>query len=102
MISLSLGVGLQYASRGIRCNVVLPGYMHSERMVARFKSEMGEAWEEEIERRKRAVPAGRLGEPWDVAHAVTFLVSDEARYINGVTLPVDGGISMAATPQFVT
>jgi NAD(P)-dependent dehydrogenase (short-subunit alcohol dehydrogenase family) len=43
--------------------------------------------------RDEAVPMGHMGEAWDVAWAAVFLASDEARYITGVVLPVDGGLS---------
>jgi NAD(P)-dependent dehydrogenase (short-subunit alcohol dehydrogenase family) len=39
-------------------------------------------------------PTGRMGTPWDVANAALFLASDDAAYINGVTLPVDGGLTV--------
>lgn len=43
-----------------------------------------------------ASPTGRMGSPWDVAHTAVFLASDEAAYLNGVCLPVDGGLSTRA------
>ena len=46
-----------------------------------------------IAKRNAAVPMGRMGDAWDVAHAILFLVSDEARYITGTELVVDGGMS---------
>jgi NAD(P)-dependent dehydrogenase (short-subunit alcohol dehydrogenase family) len=51
-----------------------------------------------IKARNRMVPLGRMGDPWDVAHAAVFLASDEARFITGVCLPVDGGQSCAMAP----
>jgi NAD(P)-dependent dehydrogenase (short-subunit alcohol dehydrogenase family) len=48
-----------------------------------------------IAKRDAAVPMGHMGTAWDVAHAVLFLVSDEARYITGTEIVVDGGISAA-------
>jgi NAD(P)-dependent dehydrogenase (short-subunit alcohol dehydrogenase family) len=46
------------------------------------------------ERRRKASPLGAEGTGWDVGHAALFLVSDEARYVTGVVLPVDGGVSI--------
>jgi NAD(P)-dependent dehydrogenase (short-subunit alcohol dehydrogenase family) len=46
-----------------------------------------------VRERSVRVPMGRMGTAWDVAHAAVFLASDEARYITGVLLPVDGGVS---------
>ena len=50
-----------------------------------------------VKRRHDQVPIGRMGESWDVAHAVLFLSSDEAKYITGTEIIVDGGLT-AATP----
>jgi NAD(P)-dependent dehydrogenase (short-subunit alcohol dehydrogenase family) len=47
-----------------------------------------------IRQRDAASPTGKMGDAWDVAHAALFLASDEAKYINGVCLPVDGGHHM--------
>ena len=60
-------------------------------MVARHSSD------EMLNLRRRAGPLGFDGTPWDVAWAIVFLASDEARWISGVTLPVDAGL-LAATP----
>ena len=49
-----------------------------------------------IARRHAMVPAGHMGTGWDVAHAVLFLVSDEAKYVTGTEIVVDGGITAAA------
>ena len=49
--------------------------------------------EELVRARDAAVPVGRMGEAWDVAYAALFLASDEAKYVTGVILPVDGGLS---------
>jgi NAD(P)-dependent dehydrogenase (short-subunit alcohol dehydrogenase family) len=50
-----------------------------------------------IAKRDAAVPMGQMGTAWDVAHAVLFLASEEARYITGTEILVDGGMSMAGT-----
>ncbi|MDQ3383718.1 MAG: SDR family oxidoreductase, partial [Actinomycetota bacterium] len=52
--------------------------------------------EELLAVRHAASPTGRMGSPWDVANAALFLASDEAAYVNGVCLPVDGGLTMRA------
>lgn len=74
-----------YGHQGIRANAIAPGLIDTP-MVADFSS--GEAAQAMV----AAKPAGRLGRPEDIAHAALFLVSDEADYIHGVTLPVDGGL----------
>jgi NAD(P)-dependent dehydrogenase (short-subunit alcohol dehydrogenase family) len=83
-------LAVHYASRGIRANAVLPGVMDTpliyKEIVGQFSST-----EEMIARRNAASPTGRMGDAWDVAYASLFLASDEAKYITGVCLPVDGG-----------
>jgi len=74
---------------GIRANCIAPGHLHSA-----FTIDFDSALQD---RRRRVVPLGTEGTPWDVAWAAVFLASDEARWISGVTLPVDGGL-FAAQP----
>jgi NAD(P)-dependent dehydrogenase (short-subunit alcohol dehydrogenase family) len=83
-----------YAARGIRCNAILPGNIDTPRirnythMVKHFGGE-----EEMIKARHAKSLTGKMGTAWDIAHAAVFLATDEANYINGVLLPVDGGMS---------
>lgn len=89
--SLTQSVALQYAARGIRANCVLPGVMdtpHIYRQIAGFY----DSPDAMVAARHALSPTGRMGDGWDVAHAAVFLASDEARYINGVELLVDGGL----------
>lgn len=91
---LTRAIALEYAAKGIRANAILPGLMDtpmvrgSAGMVAQFANE-----EEMLRARHAQSPTGRMGDAWDVAAAAVFLASDEAKYINGVILPVDGGLS---------
>jgi NAD(P)-dependent dehydrogenase (short-subunit alcohol dehydrogenase family) len=94
IIGLTRDVAIQYAVKGIRCNVILPGLMKTPQ--AEFYNK--DAWaggdiEEMWRRRDSMSPTGRQGEGWDVANAALFLNSDEAKYINGTQLMVDGGLS---------
>lgn len=77
----------EVASRGITVNAVAPGFIETD-MTAELTAEQVAAMMERI-------PLGRMGVADDVAHAVAFLVSDEAGYITGETLQVNGGIYMA-------
>ncbi|MBN8899567.1 MAG: SDR family oxidoreductase [Rhodospirillales bacterium] len=85
---------VRHAPDGIRANAVLPGVIDTplvrNQIAGRFKDEA-----EMLKARNAASPMGRMGTAWDVAHAALFLASDEAGYITGVCLPVDGGKSCA-------
>ena len=90
IIGLSNSMAVHYGRDNVRVNCIAPGHVHSP-MVARHTSE------EMLELRRKAGPLGIEGTAWDVAWAALFLASDEARWISGVTLPVDAGL-LAATP----
>jgi NAD(P)-dependent dehydrogenase (short-subunit alcohol dehydrogenase family) len=88
-------VAMQYAAKGIRCNTILPGLMNAPFVVDPLKDAYGAGGlESMIERRNAQCPTGQMGDAWDVAYAALFLASDEAKYITGVDLPVDGGITL--------
>jgi NAD(P)-dependent dehydrogenase (short-subunit alcohol dehydrogenase family) len=88
----TVALALQYARQGIRANAILPGAIDTP-LIYREISSQYKSVEEMREARNRAVPTGRMGTAWDIAHAAVFLASDEASFINGVCLPVDGGQS---------
>jgi NAD(P)-dependent dehydrogenase (short-subunit alcohol dehydrogenase family) len=85
---LTKHLAVEWASRGIRVNAVAPGTINTER-VQRLPDEPGGT--EYLEAVKAAHPMERLGEPSEVANAILFLASDEASFITGAILPVDGG-----------
>ena len=93
VIALTRDIAAQYAAKGIRVNVVLPGYMNTPMVVESLTQAFGGDVTEMMKKRDGMCPTGKQGEPWDVAHAALFLVSDEARYITGTVLVVDGGVS---------
>jgi meso-butanediol dehydrogenase/(S,S)-butanediol dehydrogenase/diacetyl reductase len=87
VINLTQGIAVRYGRNGVRCNAIAPGTIRTP------------IWQERIDRDpvvfQRLVkwyPLGRVGEPDDVANAAMFLASDEASWITGAVLPVDGGL----------
>ena len=87
LIGFSKGLAKEVASRGITVNVVAPGFIATD---------MTDVLTEEQKNGILSnVPAGRLGDPKDIAKAVAFLASDDAGYITGTTLHVNGGLYMA-------
>lgn len=85
-------IALQYARKGIRANAILPGMMDTPTARVALNSQFDDE-ADLVARRNAACPTGSMGDAWDVAHASVFLASDEARYITGVLLPVDGGMT---------
>jgi NAD(P)-dependent dehydrogenase (short-subunit alcohol dehydrogenase family) len=86
-----------YANRGVRLNSVVPGLIDTPLVRRLADLYAGGDLEGFRSRRNAQVPMGHMGDAWDVAHAVLFLAADEARYITGTELVVDGGLT-AATP----
>ena len=90
MIGLNNSMAVHYGRDNIRVNCIAPGQIHTP-MASR------EVTPEFAELRRRSGPLGVEGTSWDVAYAALFLASDEARWVSGVTLPVDSGI-LVTTP----
>lgn len=94
ILGFSRGVALQYAGRQIRSNVVLPGLMKTPMIVEPLKDIYGQGdIDRMLEARDAQCPMGHMGDAWDVAHAVVYLASDQAKYVTGTELLVDGGIT---------
>ena len=89
----------EYASRQVRVNAVLPGLMDTP-MAKKSAKEMRGVADSELDAAWRAraarTPMGWMGDAWDVARAALFLASDEARFITGVQLVVDGGLTLSS------
>lgn len=90
--NFTMGLALQYARDGIRANAIMPGLMNTPLIHQQISGQYADA-AEMVAARDAACPTGRMGTAWDVAHAALFLASDEAAYITGVSLPVDGGLT---------
>jgi NAD(P)-dependent dehydrogenase (short-subunit alcohol dehydrogenase family) len=92
MIAFTEQIARQNADVGVRANIVLPGLMDTPMAVDTRAREWGKSREEVAAARDARVPLRRkMGTAWDVANACLFLASDEANFITGVALPVDGG-----------
>jgi NAD(P)-dependent dehydrogenase (short-subunit alcohol dehydrogenase family) len=95
MIAFTEQLAYQNAQYGIRANVILPGLMNTPMAVDTRAREFKKSRAEVEAERDAKVPLRRkMGTGWDVANAALFLASDEANFITGVTLPVDGGASV--------
>lgn len=82
------------AKHGIRANVIMPGLMNTPMAIEGISSATGVPRDELIQRRDALVPLrAKMGTAWDVAYAALYLASDEAAFVTGVMLPVDGGQS---------
>jgi len=90
--NFTMGLALQYAAHGIRVNAIMPGLMNTPLIHQQISGQYEDA-SAMVRARDAACPTGRMGTAWDIAHAALFLASDEAGYITGVSLPVDGGLS---------
>jgi NAD(P)-dependent dehydrogenase (short-subunit alcohol dehydrogenase family) len=95
MIAFTEQLAYQNAEYGIRANVILPGLMNTPMAVDTRAREFRKTRAEvEAERDSKVPLRKKMGTAWDVANAALFLASDEAGFITGVTLPVDGGASV--------
>jgi NAD(P)-dependent dehydrogenase (short-subunit alcohol dehydrogenase family) len=92
MIAYTEQIACQNAQYGIRANVILPGLMDTPMAVDTRARVWGKTRAEVAAARDARVPLrGKMGTAWDIANAALFLASDEANFITGVALPVDGG-----------
>jgi NAD(P)-dependent dehydrogenase (short-subunit alcohol dehydrogenase family) len=92
--ALTHSLALGNAEHGIRVNAILPGLMNTPMAIEGISRALGRDKDEVIRTRDAQVPLGhKMGTAWDVAYAALFLASDEAKFITGVLLPVDGGQS---------
>lgn len=103
LIKMGQVTAVKYARHHVRVNTVVPGLMNTPLVTSRLAGERagGDA-ERLIAERHARVPMGHMGDGWDVAHAVAFLASDEARYITATELVVDGGLQASCvSPEHV-
>lgn len=84
VIALTKAVAKEYADRGVTCNAIQPGLIATP-LVRSMPEKLRQTWTAQV-------PAGRLGEPAEIAAVATFLASPAAAFVNGVAIPVDGGL----------
>ncbi len=93
--ALTMQIAMQYGPQGVRCNALSPGLIVTEKLAPTMS-------DYDVRMNVEAYPVGRLGAPLDVAYAALFLASDESCFVNGVDLPVDGGLSVVAASALVS
>ncbi len=95
VIQLSKVVAVQYAAKNIRVNTVIPGQLHTPMVETRLaKQRTGGDVEALLKQRLARIPLGFMGDGRDTANAVLFLASDEARFVTGAEIVVDGGMTV--------
>ena len=93
IIAFSKSLAKEIGSRGVTVNVVAPGFIQTD-MTAATAERIGVEFDEFIKLAASQIPVGRVGQPDDIARAVVFLTADDAGYITGINLPVNGGLLM--------
>jgi NAD(P)-dependent dehydrogenase (short-subunit alcohol dehydrogenase family) len=91
LIGLTRSIAIEYADKNITCNAVLPGFILTPMVEESAARRNPENPQQILDRYASGIPMGRLGTPRDIGNAVAFLASDDAEYITGISLIVDGG-----------
>jgi NAD(P)-dependent dehydrogenase (short-subunit alcohol dehydrogenase family) len=98
LFAFTKSTAITYARQGIRCNTVVPGLMHTALVEHRLaKTIAANDLQGLINQRNARCPTGKMGTAWDIAHAVLYLASEEAGYITGTELVVDGGLTASSS-----
>lgn len=94
VLALTEHLAVSEGQYGVRANSILPGLIDTPMGVERKIGQGGASREDVVEERRRRSPLQRTGTAWDVAHAALYLASDEARFVTGTQLFVDGGLRL--------
>ena len=95
VIGLTKAIAADYVQKGVRCNAIQMGYMDTPMAVSGIATATGRPTAEVRAERDARVPlGGKMGTGWDTAYAALFLASDEAKFISGAILPVDGAMGV--------
>lgn len=89
VMALTWGMAIDHAKDGVRVNCILPGPVYSSMVAPNMTAARREI-------RRSSSPLGTEGTPWDVAWAAVYLASDEAKWVTGTCLPVDGGVTLVS------
>lgn len=89
VMALTWGMAIDHAKDGVRVNCILPGPVYSSMVAPNMTAARRET-------RRSSSPLGTEGTPWDVAWAAVYLASDEAKWVTGVCIPVDGGVTLTS------
>jgi NAD(P)-dependent dehydrogenase (short-subunit alcohol dehydrogenase family) len=93
--ALTHSIAIKYAKKGIRVNCIMPGLMNTPMAIEGISGRGRVAKQDLIDQRNERVPLkGGMGSGWDTAYAALFLCSDEAKFVTGVIMAVDGGQSI--------
>lgn len=92
VLALTQNIAMQYAGQGIRANCVLPGLLDTPMIRGPLTASYGADVDAMLAKRNAQSPTGKMGDAWDTAYAALFLASDEARYVTGTQILVDGGL----------
>ncbi len=90
LIQLTRDLAVAHGRAGIRVNAIAPGHLYTPMVSGMLPDELRAA-------RRKAGPLGVEGDAWDIAHAALFLAGDEARFITGACLAVDGGVTITGS-----
>lgn len=93
VIGLTRNAAVEYSKWGIRANAICPGFINTDMVKGVAAKQFPDNPQKFYDQITASIPAGRFGEPEEIANVVSFLLSDEAFYINGAVIPIDGGFT---------